>query len=120
MVAKKVPIDLSLVKPGWNVKTVDTKWSPSADAITKRAREARRFIRDRVLELQKNGEPNPEVVVTTHGSFLHYFTEDWEDVAQFNGKSLIFPFTILVPCFPIRTSSVWTAILRTYKNNIAN
>lgn len=81
-----VPIDLSLVKEGWNIKTLDTKWSPTAEALTKRAREARRFIRDKIMELQKAGEKNPEIVVVTHGGILHYLTEDWEDSTIYIGE----------------------------------
>lgn len=83
---KQAPVDLSLVKEGWNVKTLDNKWAPTSEALTMRAREARRYIRDKVFELQQNGEKDPEVVVTTHGGFLHYFTEDWEDSGAYNGE----------------------------------
>lgn len=65
---KDKPVDLSRVKEGWNVKT--GKWAPTADAIEKRAREARQWLKAR---------PEKEIVVVTHGGFLHYFTEDWAD-----------------------------------------
>jgi broad specificity phosphatase PhoE len=83
MKEKHVPVDLSLVKEGWNVKT----WAPSSKALTNRAREARRYIRDRIFELQKEGEKDPEIIVVTHGGLLHYFTEDWEDSKTYFGKS---------------------------------
>lgn len=79
MIEKCIPIDLSLVKPGWNIKSLNSKWAPSSEALTSRAREARKYIRDRIFELQREGETDPEIVVMTHGGFLHYFTEDWED-----------------------------------------
>jgi broad specificity phosphatase PhoE len=89
MKANHVPVDLSLVKPGWNVKSLDNKWAPSAEALTKRSREARVFIRDKIIELQKEGEKEPEIIVVTHGGLLHYFTEDWEDSGAYNGESFI-------------------------------
>ena len=71
---KDKPVDLSRVKAGWNVKT--GKWAPTADAIEKRAREARQWLKAR---------PEDEIVVVTHGGFLHYFTEDWSDFVMANG-----------------------------------
>lgn len=82
---KNLPVNLSLVKERWNDKSLDGKWAPSGEALTKRAAEARRYVRDRVLELQKSGEKDPEIVVVTHGGFLHHFTQDWEDSKTYNG-----------------------------------
>ena len=65
---KGKPVDLSRVKEGWNVKT--GKWAPTAEVIIKRAREARQWLKAR---------PEDEIVVVTHGGFLHYLTEDWSD-----------------------------------------
>ncbi len=95
---KHIPVDLSLVKSGWNVKTLDNKWAPTPEALTKRAREARMHIRDRVLELQRGGEQDPELVVVTHGGFLHYFTEDWEDSGTYNGEFQDFSASIFHLC----------------------
>lgn len=61
-------VNLSMVKEGWNSKT--GKWAPNADAVEKRAEEARQWLKAR---------PEKEVVLVTHGTFLHYFTEDWSD-----------------------------------------
>lgn len=72
---KDKPVDLSRVKEGWNVKT--GKWAPTADAIEKRAREARQWLKAR---------PEEAIVVVTHGGFLHYFTEDWSDFNKAMGK----------------------------------
>jgi len=90
------PADLRLVLDGWNNKRAGTKWEPSADAISRRAREARRFIRDKVRELQKQGEDSPEVVLVTHGGYLHYFTEDWEDSCLYHGKCRATALSFLV------------------------
>ncbi|KAJ9296163.1 hypothetical protein DTO271G3_5304 [Paecilomyces variotii] len=71
---KKLPVDLSLVKEGWNTKK--GKWAPETKAIKDRAREVRRWLKAR---------PEKEIVLVTHGGFLHYFTEDWEDSSHYQG-----------------------------------
>lgn len=71
---KDKPVDLSRVQEGWNVKT--GKWAPTADALEKRAKEARQWLKAR---------PEEEIVVVTHGGFLHYFTEDWSDYKKIMG-----------------------------------
>lgn len=50
------PLDLQLVKPGWNSKRM--KWAPTAPAIEKRARDARQWLMAR---------PEKDIVVVTHG-----------------------------------------------------
>ncbi|KAK4508395.1 hypothetical protein PRZ48_002133 [Zasmidium cellare] len=67
-------VDLELVKEGWNGKR--GKWAPNGRAIEKRAREARVWLQNRT---ERN------IVVVTHGGFLHYFTEDFHDQDRFAG-----------------------------------
>ena len=62
------PVDLSLVHEGWNSKT--GKWEDEDEALKRRAREARQWLM---------GRPEREIVLVTHGGFLHYFTEDVSD-----------------------------------------
>lgn len=81
------PVNLSRVHNGWNVKS-SPKWAPTRDAISQRAKEARAFIWEKIQDLQRNGQESPEIVFVTHGAFLHYFTEDWEDSGIEKGKSL--------------------------------
>ncbi|KAF5609412.1 phosphoglycerate mutase family [Fusarium pseudoanthophilum] len=73
------PVDLSLVKDGWNVKALGTRYSPESTAIAARARDVRIFIRQKIRELIEQGDTDPQVALVTHGGFLHYFTDDWED-----------------------------------------
>ncbi|EWG48898.1 hypothetical protein FVEG_08548 [Fusarium verticillioides 7600] len=73
------PVDLSRVKDGWNVKALGTRYSPESTAIAARARDARIFIRQKIRELIEQGNADPQVALVTHGGFLHYFTDDWED-----------------------------------------
>lgn len=75
----KWPVDLSLVKNGWNVKALGTRYSPESNAIAARARDARIFIRQKIRQLIEQGDADPQVALVTHGGFLHYFTDDWED-----------------------------------------
>lgn len=72
------PIDLSAIETPegqhWNSKT--GKWAPNADAIIARAAAARKWLLSR---------PEKDIVVVTHGGFLHYFTEDWIGADRFAG-----------------------------------
>ncbi|KAK5123482.1 hypothetical protein LTR85_002520 [Meristemomyces frigidus] len=68
------PVDLSLVQQGWNNKR--SRWAPTASAIEKRAKDARQWLLAR---------PEKDIVVVTHGGFLHYFTEDWTGSDRFQG-----------------------------------
>lgn len=64
---------------GWGRETdgIQTgRYAPTNEAIKNRAREARRWLKER---------PEKEIVVVTHGGFLHYFTEDWEDSSHYQG-----------------------------------
>ena len=67
-------VDLSRVKEGWNSK--EGRWAAVPEAIEKRAREVRRWVRER---------EEGEVVLVTHGGFLHYFTQDWGDYDETMG-----------------------------------
>ncbi len=80
------PVDLSLIQDGWNNKSWDGRWSPTARRIKERARDARKTIRQALAELQKKGIESPEVILVTHGGCLHYFTDDWEESNLFSGK----------------------------------
>ncbi|KAM0541750.1 hypothetical protein ACHAPJ_013107 [Fusarium lateritium] len=73
------PVDLSLVKDGWNVKALGTRYSPESNYIAARARDVRIFIRQKIRQLIEQGDTDPQVALVTHGGFLHYFTDDWED-----------------------------------------
>ena len=79
------PVDFSLIKDGWNVKTLDNRYSPHSSAIKARARDARVFLRMKIRELVRNGVTDPQVVLVTHGGYLHYFTDDWEESYQYPG-----------------------------------
>ncbi|KAI4760115.1 hypothetical protein E4T52_04293 [Aureobasidium sp. EXF-3400] len=77
------PVDLSYMytppAKAWNSKL--GKWSATASAVDDRARIAREWLYNR---------PEKEIVVVTHGGFLHYFTEDWMEKSS-NGSGNIPP-----------------------------
>jgi len=72
------PVDLSILQEPqnatWNNKK--GKWAPHSEAIQARAKEARQWLRNR---------PEKDIVVVTHGGYLHYFAEDWSDMDRFAG-----------------------------------
>ncbi|EXJ72689.1 uncharacterized protein A1O5_03836 [Cladophialophora psammophila CBS 110553] len=79
------PVDLSLVTKSWNIKTLDNRYSPASEAIKTRARDCRRLLRQKARELAESGDNNVEIVLVTHGGYLHYLTDDWEDAAKLSG-----------------------------------
>ena len=76
------PVDLSLLTNDWNLKSFHGRYSPHSDAIKARARATRLFLRDKVAELMaKESRDDLEIVLVSHGGFLHYFSDDWEGAA---------------------------------------
>lgn len=75
------------------------KWAPTSEAINKRARELRRWLKAR---------PEKEIVLVTHGGFLHYFTEDWEDSSVYQGASirLLHTYSLSLPLSLKRLTSI--------------
>lgn len=71
------PIDFSLVTPDWNEKN-SGRFSPVVGAIDARGRYVRRLLYERT---------EATVAVVSHGSFLHFLTEDWADSARGDGKT---------------------------------
>jgi hypothetical protein len=67
----------------WPLQT--GKWAPSAMALMNRAREARQWVKAR---------PEKEIVLVSHGGFLHYFTDDWEDSSFYQGRFSPLPFDL--------------------------
>jgi hypothetical protein len=78
------PVDLSLLaqNPTWNHKSFHSRFSPHSDAIKDRARAARLFLREIAAEIMaKEGRDDVQIVLVSHGGFLHYFSDDWEGAA---------------------------------------
>ncbi|KAF2767303.1 phosphoglycerate mutase family protein [Teratosphaeria nubilosa] len=68
------PVDLALLTEEWCSKR--GKYAPHAQAIEARARDARKWLM---------GRQEKEIIVVSHGGFLHYFTEDWTGSDKFQG-----------------------------------
>ncbi|GIZ48083.1 hypothetical protein CKM354_001115800 [Cercospora kikuchii] len=75
-------VDLSLVGNGWNKKQAGSRYGPSDKAIIDRAIALRRFLFDLVRNRLPESAPI-EIALVSHGTFLHYFTGDWEDACRF-------------------------------------
>ena len=73
------PLDFSLVHDDWTSN--EGKFLPHAPAVEKRAEEVRQWLKAR---------PEKEIVIVTHGGFLHYFTGDWSDSSRFDGQMRVF------------------------------
>ncbi|KAF2116117.1 histidine phosphatase superfamily [Lophiotrema nucula] len=69
------PIDWTYVQSDWNSKSTG-RYVPRADIVTSRAQMSRRFLQCREEQ---------QVAVVTHGSFLHFLSEDWMEYAKFGG-----------------------------------
>ncbi|OQE10622.1 hypothetical protein PENFLA_c085G10382 [Penicillium flavigenum] len=61
-----LPVDFTLVEPGWHIK--QGKWAPVADRLLERAQLVRLWLSQR---------SEKEIVVVSHGCFLHFLTGDW-------------------------------------------
>lgn len=79
------PVDLDLVKDDWNIKSLQSRYSPSHSAIKVRARDLRALLYLKVRELAEEGSSDITIVLVSHGGLLHYFTDDWEDAARYPG-----------------------------------
>jgi len=82
---EKWPVDLSRLTEDWNVKTLDSRYSPAGDKIEIRAQAARRQLRQLLRGLVAAGDKDAQVVLVTHGGYLHYFTDDWADSDKYYG-----------------------------------
>lgn len=79
---KEWPVDLSMVEAGWNDKALSSRYSPHSDALNARAKGLRVFLRQRLRELVDQGNADAQIVLVSHGSFLHFLTADWEDAVE--------------------------------------
>lgn len=60
------------------------RWACDRETIEKRARDARRWLRNLMRQLEGE-ESKHDCVLVTHGGFLHFLTENWEDFDQKQG-----------------------------------
>ena len=64
------PVDLSRLSPDWNVKTLESRYSPSGAAIKVRAQAARQQIRELLRDLVNAGDKDAQIILVTHGGYL--------------------------------------------------
>lgn len=81
-----LPVDLSRVSDGWNTKPSGSRYFPSRDALESRARHCRKQLYKLVSRLKESGIQDLEIAVVSHGGFLHFLTEDWQNASVFNGS----------------------------------
>ncbi|KAE8444330.1 hypothetical protein EG329_000640 [Mollisiaceae sp. DMI_Dod_QoI] len=69
-------IDYSILEEGWSLKK--GLYEDSLQAVEARAAELRKWLWRR---------PEKEIVLVTHGAFLHYLTEDWDSFEASHGTA---------------------------------
>ena len=82
---EKWPVDLSRLDKEWNHKSLTSRYSPAGPAIKIRANAARLQLRQLLKDLVDAGDKDAVIVLVTHGGYLHYFTDDWEDSNKYYG-----------------------------------
>lgn len=81
--------DFGLVGKGWNDKTSPgSRWAPTVEALEARATDARVWLRDLGRKAVDAGLDHADIVVTTHGGFLHFLTQDWDGMDYAKGMNL--------------------------------
>jgi broad specificity phosphatase PhoE len=76
-------VELRGVGEGWYNKGADSKFEPTVEKLTARAKEARNVLRD----LAGDAEGDAHIVAVTHGGFLHFLTDDWYGIPSGSGKA---------------------------------
>lgn len=68
--------DVSQVREEWTQKMDGELFEPTLDKIVERAKASRRAIREIVSKLGDDDH----VAVVSHGGFLHWLTDEWQDI----------------------------------------
>ena len=76
-------VDFAAVRPGFTDKGPASIFQPTVEKLAARGREARRALRG--IAAQGEGD----VVVVSHGAFLHFLTDDWHGIPNQSGKIYI-------------------------------
>ncbi|KAK6956987.1 hypothetical protein Daesc_002271 [Daldinia eschscholtzii] len=69
-------VDYHMLHEGWNDKSSGSKYYPTPANLEARARAARVWLRD----LANKAGDDAQIVLVTHGGFLHFLTEDFDGV----------------------------------------
>lgn len=89
---KPVNLDLVKARPDWTSKKGE--WAPWADSLHARAQKARQWLKQR---------KEKHIVVVTHGGFLHYFTEDFDEFQKFSGTGWAVSSSASCSTLPLET-----------------
>lgn len=68
-------IDVSQVREEWTQKMDGQLFEPTLEKILARAKESRRLIREIA-----NLDSNDHVAVVSHGGFMHWLSDEWQDI----------------------------------------
>jgi broad specificity phosphatase PhoE len=74
-------VDLRRVDPGFVDKGPDSRFEPTLEKLTARAREGRLALRDLAGDL----DGDDHIVAVSHGGFLHFLTDDYYGVPSGRG-----------------------------------
>ena len=92
MEAQGAPVDLSALDENWTEKVRATfKLSTMALTIISNQSGRRGITKERIFERAQYvrqwlmARPEKEIVVVSHGGFLHFLTEDWEEGCKGEG-----------------------------------
>jgi broad specificity phosphatase PhoE len=77
------PINLERVEEGWNVKTPSGRYGANSHAIQRRAHDTRRLLWKLASEMVDDDSIDVELALVSHGSYLHFLTDDWEDSTKY-------------------------------------
>jgi broad specificity phosphatase PhoE len=94
-------VDLGLAKEGWNTK--QGRWSPNTSAIEARARDARIWLRNLAQSASRSSNGDIDIVVVTHGGYLHYFTEDVSTLGSYKFHPSLSQVSISFVCYSLHS-----------------
>ncbi|KAF5022466.1 hypothetical protein F66182_5502 [Fusarium sp. NRRL 66182] len=83
------PVDFSLVSHGWFDKSIHGPNSPVSHASDARARKVRKILREKGKALRQDTDDDIHIALVAHGSFMHYFSNDWEKSAVRSGTGWV-------------------------------
>lgn len=76
-------VELRGVGQEWTDKGESSKFEPTVEKLTARAKEARRALRDLA------GDGDGHIVAVSHGGFMHFLTDDWYGIPSGSGKTIL-------------------------------
>lgn len=75
-------VDLTRVSSNWTDKSAGSFFDPEIPAVVERARKTRLALKELA------GDGDGHIVGVSHGGYLHFLTDDWEDISLRRRKTL--------------------------------